>query len=148
MLIPVRCCKVISVISTATLPSARLRMLSAGYDALQAATDAALAIARPGVTAKALYQAMAEAMQIEGSDVGRFGHGLGMQLTEWPSLAAWDDTVITANMVITLEPSIAIDGGGIMVTEENIVIRDGAPEWLSRRAPAEIPLSADSFSRW
>ena len=111
-----------------------------GYAALQAATDAALAIARPGVTAKALYQAMAEAMQIEGSDVGRFGHGLGMQLTEWPSLAAWDDTVITANMVITLEPSIAIDGGGIMVTEENIVIRDGAPEWLSRRAPAEIPV--------
>ena len=111
-----------------------------GYAALQAATDAALAIAQPGVTAKALYQAMAAAMQIEGSDVGRFGHGLGMQLTEWPSLAVWDDTVISANMVITLEPSIAIDGGGIMVTEENIVIRDGEPEWLSRRAPPEIPV--------
>ena len=111
-----------------------------GYAALQDATDAALAIARPGVTAKALYQAMAKTMQIEGSDVGRFGHGLGMQLTEWPSLAAWDETVITENMVITLEPSIAINGGGIMVTEENIVIRDGEPEWLSRRAPPEIPV--------
>ena len=91
---------------------------------------------------------MAAAMQIEGSDVSRFSHGLGMQLTEWPSLAVWDDTVISANMVITLEPGIAIDGGGIMVTEENIVIRDGAPEWLSRRAPAEILLSADSSNRW
>lgn len=111
-----------------------------GYDALQQATDAALAMARPGVTAKALYQAMASAMNIEGSDVGRFGHGLGMQLTEWPSLAPWDETVITENMVITLEPSIAIEGGGIMVTEENIVIRDGTPQWLSRRAPAEIPV--------
>lgn len=110
------------------------------YDALQHATDAALAVARPGITASGLYEAMASAMQIEGSDVGRFGHGLGMQLTEWPSLAAWDDTVITENMVITLEPSIAVDGGGIMVTEENIIIRDGEPEWLSRRAPAEIPL--------
>ncbi|MGC6484575.1 MAG: M24 family metallopeptidase, partial [Candidatus Puniceispirillales bacterium] len=101
-----------------------------GYAALQHATDAALAVARPGVTASGLYRAMAEAMQIEDSDVGRFGHGLGMQLTEWPSLAAWDETVLAENMFITLEPSIAIDGGGIMVTEENIVIRDGAPQWL------------------
>lgn len=110
------------------------------YDALTRATDAGLQAARPGVTAAKLYQAMAAAMGIEQSDIGRFGHGLGMQLTEWPSLAAWDDTVLEENMVITLEPSIAVEGGGIMVSEENIVLRDGAPELLSRRASPELPV--------
>jgi len=79
-------------------------------------------------------------MNTQNSDVGRFGHGLGMQLTEWPSLAAWDETIIRENMVLTLEPSIDVDGGGIMVTEENILITDGAPILLSERAYKELPV--------
>ena len=63
-----------------------------------------------------------------------------MQLTEWPSLAAWDDTIIRENMVLTLEPSIDVDGDGIMVTEENILITDGAPILLSTRAPKGLPV--------
>lgn len=110
------------------------------YAALNRATDAGLAAARPGTTAAALFRAMAEAMEIDGSEIGRFGHGLGMQLTEWPSLAPWDETVLEDGMVITLEPSISVDGGGIMVTEENIVIRDGEPELLSHRAAPELPV--------
>ena len=104
------------------------------------ATDAAMEIARPGVRACDLFAAMAKSMDTQNSDVGRFGHGLGMQLTEWPSLAAWDETIIEENMVLTLEPSIKVDGGGIMVTEENILITDGAPILLSTRAPKELPV--------
>ena len=107
---------------------------------LYEATDAAMKIARPGVRACELFTAMATSMDTKNSDVGRFGHGLGMQLTEWPSLAAWDQTVIQKNMVLTLEPSIDVDGGGIMVSEENILITDGAPILLSTRASKEIPV--------
>ena len=109
------------------------------YAKLYDATDAAMELARPGVRACDLFAAMAKSMDTQNSDVGRFGHGLGMQLTEWPSLAAWDDTIIRENMVLTLEPSIEVDGGGIMVTEENILITDGAPILLSTRAPKELP---------
>ena len=104
------------------------------------ATDAAMEIARPGVRACDLFAAMAKSMDTQNSDVGRFGHGLGMQLTEWPSLAAWDKTIIRENMVLTLEPSIDVDGGGIMVTEENILITDASPILLSTRAPKELPV--------
>ena len=104
------------------------------------ATDAAMEIARPGVRACDLFAAMAKSMDTQNSDVGRFGHGLGMQLTEWPSLAAWDETIIRENMVLTLEPSIDVDGGGIMVTEENILITDASPILLSTRAPKELPV--------
>ena len=69
---------------------------------------------------------MAEAMRIEGSDVGRLGHAR-YAADRMAVTGGVGHTVITANMVITLELRIAIDGGGIMVTEENIVIRDGAP---------------------
>jgi Xaa-Pro aminopeptidase len=110
------------------------------YAKLYVATDAAMEMARPGVRACDLFAAMAKSMDTQNSDVGRFGHGLGMQLTEWPSLAAWDETIIRENMVLTLEPSIDVDGGGIMVTEENILITDGAPILLSTRAPKELPV--------
>jgi Xaa-Pro aminopeptidase len=54
------------------------------YTKLYDATDAAMEIARPGVRACDLFAAMAKSMDTQNSDVGRFGHGLGMQLTEWP----------------------------------------------------------------
>ena len=110
------------------------------YAKLYDATDAAMEMARPSVRACDLFTAMAKSMDTQNSDVGRFGHGLGMQLTEWPSLAAWDKTILRENMVLTLEPSIDVDGGGIMVTEENILITDGAPILLSTRAPKELPV--------
>ena len=110
------------------------------YAKLYDATNAAIEVARPGVRACDLFAAMAKSMDTQNSDVGRFGHGLGMQLTEWPSLAAWDETIIRENMVLTLEPSIDVDGGGIMVTEENILITDASPILLSTRAPKELPV--------
>ena len=110
------------------------------YTKLYDATDAAMEMARPGVRACDLFAAMAKSLDTQNSDVGRFGHGLGMQLTEWPSLAAWDKTILRENMVLTLEPSIDVDVGGIMVTEENILITDGAPILLSTRAPKELPV--------
>ncbi len=110
------------------------------YRALHRATDAALDAARPGVSCRELYRSMAAIIDQGGGDVGRMGHGLGMQLTEPPSLTAFDDTILSAGMVITLEPSMTVADGHMLVTEENIVIRDGPPELLSSRAPPELPV--------
>ena len=73
-------------------------------------------------------------------NVGRLGHGLGIELTETPSLIAWDHTELKEGAVITLEPSMVVADGYMMVQEENIVIRDGAPQLLTRRAPRELPM--------
>jgi len=110
------------------------------YETLYRATDAALAMARPGITCAELWATMQKVIDQPGNDVGRFGHGLGMQLTEVPSLIAWDQTTLAENMVITLEPSMAVSPGRIMVHEENIVIRKDGAELLSRRAPPELPV--------
>ena len=110
------------------------------HDTLWRATEAALAAARPGATCRDLFEAMTAIVGGNGGDVGRYGHGIGMQLTEPPSLVSFDDTVLQSGMVITLEPGIRIGPGKIMVHEENIVIRDGVPQLLTRRAPGDLPV--------
>jgi Xaa-Pro dipeptidase len=72
--------------------------------------------------------------------VGRLGHGLGMRLTEWPSLISSDQTPLQENMILTIEPSMTISPGSIMVHEENILITKNGPELLSKRAPSDIPI--------
>jgi len=79
-------------------------------------------------------------MDSSGGDIGRLGHGLGMQLTEQPSHAEFDETVLQENMVLTLEPSLVFGDGLMMVHEENIVIRSNGPELLTRRAAPELPI--------
>ncbi len=108
------------------------------YDVVYEATEAGLAAARPGATAADLYQSMWRVLErggALGNDVGRLGHGLGMQLTEQPSNMAGDETVLRPGMVMTLEPGMEFAPGKLMVHEENIVIREGEPQLLSRRAP-------------
>jgi Xaa-Pro aminopeptidase len=113
------------------------------YDTLYRATDAGLAAAVPGATSADLFRAMRDVIVAEGyecGNVGRLGHGLGMQLTEWPSHAPHDETVLEPGMVLTLEPGLAIGPGRTMVHEENLVIGTDGAELLTRRAPPELPI--------
>ncbi|WP_170557634.1 M24 family metallopeptidase [Ruegeria atlantica] len=119
--------------------SANAQVKSA-YGALIEASDAAFEIARPGATAADLFQAMNSVLSRGDADTGagRLGHGLGMSLTEWPSLIPTDHTVLEPGMVLTLEPGIAV-GDKILVHEENIAITEGEPRFISPRADQELP---------
>ena len=112
------------------------------YEKLWQATEAALQAARPGVSVEQLYGVMHSSLGVSGNDIdiGRMGHGLGMQLTEEPSLMPGDSTVLRPGMVLTLEPSIETAPGLIMVHEENILITEHQPQLLSHRAPSELPV--------
>ena len=111
----------------------------AAHARLIEATQAGLDAAQPGVRASDVWRAMADVVG-GGEDAGRFGHGLGMQLTEGLSLTSGDQTVLRPGMVITLEPGIETASGRIMVHEENIVITDGAPQALSPLATVDLPV--------
>ena len=113
----------------------------AGYASLLEATQAAFAQARPGSTAADLFRAMDSVLTggTGGSEAGRYGHGLGMQLTEWPSIIPSDKTVLQPGMVLTLEPGIELRPGQILVHEEDIVITGDGAEFLSPLAPKRLP---------
>jgi Xaa-Pro aminopeptidase len=113
------------------------------YDVLWRATQAGIESACPGTTCRELFGAISaviKEMDQSGGDIGRLGHGLGMQLTEQPSIAAFDDTVLVENMVLTIEPSLSYGDGLMMVHEENIVVRAGGAELLTRRTAPELPI--------
>ena len=113
------------------------------YDVLWQATEAGIAAARPGATCREVFAAMQAVLRQaggQGGDVGRLGHGLGMQLTEVPSIAGFDETVLQENMVLTLEPSVDYGDGRLMVQEENIVIRSHGAELMTERAPQRLPV--------
>ena len=110
------------------------------------ATEAALDILKPGISANDLFSAMDRILrpnqtaQMGSEEVGRYGHGLGIQLTEPPSLTTWDKTVIKAGMALTIEPSISYGDGLTMVAEENLLILDDGVVLLSERAPRDLPI--------
>ncbi|MGB9438886.1 MAG: M24 family metallopeptidase, partial [Desulfobacterales bacterium] len=81
-----------------------------------------------------------EAAGAIGNDVGRLGHGLGMQLTEWPSNTAFDNTPLVPGMVLTLEPGMMYAPGKSMVHEENIVITESGAQYLSVRCSPELTI--------
>lgn len=104
------------------------------------ATRAAADIARPGALAADLFHVMDHHVTggAGGSDAGRLGHGLGMQLTEGLSLIPQDQTVLEPGMVLTLEPGLTFPNGRIMVHEEVILITEGAAEFLSEPASHDM----------
>lgn len=116
--------------------------VSAAHSRLIDAVDAAADLARPGATAADLFHAMDNIVTggAGGADAGRLGHGLGMQLTEGLSLIPDDHTVLEPGMVLTLEPGVEVSAGRILVHEENIVIRENGPDFLSTRAGRHLPV--------
>ena len=112
------------------------------HEAVWRATEAGIAAAQPGVPCAQVWLAMDSILRSAGSignTAGRIGHGLGLQLTEPPSLLADDYTVLQVGTVITIEPGMEFAPGRMMVHEENIAIREGGPEVLTIRAPQELP---------
>lgn len=104
------------------------------------ATQAGFEAAKPGIQACDLFTAMDKVLTGGSSpnQNGRLGHGLGMQLTEWPSLIPMDETPIVQGMVLTLEPSVETVDGLMLVHEENIVITQNGAEYLSAPYPEDM----------
>ncbi|MGE0004240.1 MAG: M24 family metallopeptidase [Parvibaculaceae bacterium] len=113
------------------------------HEALWLATEAGIAAAVPGARTDDVFRAMAKIIEDAGAignNVGRLGHGLGMQLTEPPSHRPGDGTVIEENMVLTIEPGMEYAPGKMIVHEENIAVTKDGPRLLTRRAPRQLPV--------
>ena len=117
------------------------KTVSGAYSQLLEASDAAFELAKPGATASDLFHAMNSILTQNslGTDAGRLGHGVGMSLTEWPSLIPDDHTVLEKGMVLSLEPGIAIKDK-IIVHEENIEITETGARYLSPKANKDLTI--------
>ena len=112
-------------------------------EVLWQATEAGIKAAVPGATTLDVFNAMNKIIEdggAIGNNVGRLGHGLGLQLTEPPSHRPEEKTIIKENMVLTIEPGIEYEKDKMLVHEENILIHKDSAELITKRAPREIPI--------
>ncbi|SMC00170.1 Xaa-Pro aminopeptidase [Thermanaeromonas toyohensis ToBE] len=92
--------------------------------------------ARPGTTAGELYAlAVKQARQAGLADyfmgwdrkAGFVGHGVGLELNEWPVLAPGQETVLEPGMVLAIEPKFVFPGQGAVGVEDTyLVTQEGA----------------------
>lgn len=105
--------------------------------------QACLQAVRPGVPISHVAQA-AEAqfsrlrMNVKVGQ-GRIGHGIGLMSTEPPHVAHYDETIMTPNLVFTIEPRFITDDG-IFNCEELVLVTEQGGEFLTS-APRELATS-------
>jgi len=113
------------------------------YATLWEAIESTLEIIKPGISCSEIYSSLSKNLVQENNNdgsVGRMGHGLGLQLTEPPSIMHSDKTIIEKNMIITLEPSIELTKNVMLVQEENVLITENGYKLLSTRTPEKLPI--------
>ena len=112
------------------------------YNKLWNATEKTLEIIKPGISCKEVYESLSKNLFSSNvkNNVGRMGHGFGLQLTEPPSIMIDDNTILEKNMILALEPSIEIENDLMLVHEENILITQNGNRLLSSRTPKELPV--------
>ena len=75
--------------------------------------------------------------------VGRVGHGVGVETTEYPSLASFEDIKFESGMVFACNPNFA-NHLGFINAEDNWAITGDEPDLLSAPvAESRIPVVPD-----
>ncbi|WP_171101828.1 M24 family metallopeptidase [Ruegeria sp. HKCCD7255] len=107
---------------------------------VNAAVEAALAAARPGVKAHVVDDAARNVITEAGYGeyfVHRTGHGMGVEVHEPPYITAASQTVLDEGMVFSIEPGIYLPERFGLRLEEIVILRADGPEILS-----ELPRDA------
>jgi len=113
------------------------------HEILWEASEAGMQICKPGKSCSDISNAMLGILKNAGlldNSVGRMGHGLGLQMTEPPSIMPTDNTIIESGMVITIEPCFEYAPNLMLVHEENILITNNGYERLTSRTPKNMPI--------
>lgn len=113
-------------------PNDEIRRLHALVERALAAGAAAI---RPGVTGGAVDAATRGVIAAAGHGAHsshHMGHAIGLFHPERPSIVPGEALPLAEGMVITLEPGVYVPGLGGLRLEQNYIVRDGAPEPLSR----------------
>ena len=113
-----------------------------GYEAVLRAQEAALDSAHAGMTGKEL-DAVARGV-LEEADLDEYfthglGHGLGLQVHEWPRVSRTSDAELPKGACVTIEPGVYVpeENYGVRI-EDIVVLQSGGCDNLTR-SPKELP---------
>jgi len=112
------------------------------YETVRLALDAAIEASTVGATLGRLDQAARQVIEEAGYGeyfTHRVGHGLGIDVHEYPSLAANNLLTAKPGIVYTLEPGIYVPGVGGVRIEDDIHLTADGPERLTR-SPKDLEI--------
>ena len=104
------------------------------YDAMLAGRANVFKMMKAGVTASEVYDAgVAPYIEAGFKDFlpGRIGHGVGLSLHEFPSLAKDNNLVLEEGMCVTVEPGLVFAGWGSTRHSDTVVVRKDGIEILT-----------------
>lgn len=109
------------------------------WSAEKAAQAAAFKAAQPGVPCKAVDLAARRSLEAAGfrPDYAlpglphRTGHGIGMDIHEWPYLVGSDETPLAEGMCFSNEPMICVPGEFGVRLEDHFYMTAAGPKWFT-----------------
>lgn len=96
---------------------------------------------KPGVSAKDLYDLALAVVKKAGLSQGFMGHpqpvpfvghGVGLELDEWPIIGEGSGHILEKGMIIALEPKFIFRGEGVVGVENTFVVGDNGMEKLGQ----------------
>ena len=108
--------------------------LVSAYEAVRGAQAAALTAARAGIGASdldAVARDYLESLGLAEYFVHSLGHGVGLEIHEWPNVSKNSQMKLTEGMVITIEPGVYLPGRGGIRIEDTVLIKDREAEVLT-----------------
>jgi Xaa-Pro dipeptidase len=107
-------------------PSAECKKI---YDIVLAANEASIKAVKPGVTFASIDKAARDVIEQAGYGqyfIHRLGHGLGIDVHEFPSVHGNNEVLLAEGNVFTIEPGIYVPGvGGVRIEDDVLVTKDG-----------------------
>lgn len=112
-------------------PTSQVKAL---YSAVQFAQKYTLAGIKAGLTGKEVDSFAREYLRARG--IGDYfthgcGHGLGLDIHEYPSLSKTSEDMLEENMVITCEPGVYLKGIGGVRIEDTVIVKNNGIEILN-----------------
>jgi Xaa-Pro aminopeptidase len=104
------------------------------YESVREAQQAAIAAVQPGITAGEVDDAARKTLRKAG--LGRYfthstGHGVGLEIHEFPRVAAGQNEVLRPGMVITIEPGVYFPGKWGVRIEDMVAVSENGCEVLT-----------------